>query len=163
MWPPVSRVGRAPAHMADAARGSPWSYGSVVSASVVGHAGRAPRAPVPQCPGTGDLARQPVGRVTVRYPGLPHDPLRIPLPVARCSALARSSALCSPTVNVPRRFSHLSAGLRSHELWRHSHHRRTACPLGWRRHSRGFIRLSAGCEDTDDLLSDLAQALDTTL
>ena len=26
----------------------------------------------------------------------------------------------------------------------------------------GFIRLSAGCEDTDDLLADLAQALDTT-
>jgi cystathionine gamma-lyase len=27
----------------------------------------------------------------------------------------------------------------------------------------GFIRLSAGCEDTEDLLADLAQALDTTL
>jgi cystathionine gamma-lyase len=27
----------------------------------------------------------------------------------------------------------------------------------------GFIRLSAGCEDTDDLLADLVQALDTTL
>ena len=25
----------------------------------------------------------------------------------------------------------------------------------------GFIRLSAGCEDTEDLLTDLAQALDT--
>jgi cystathionine gamma-lyase len=27
----------------------------------------------------------------------------------------------------------------------------------------GFIRLSAGCEDTDDLLADLAQALDITI
>jgi cystathionine gamma-lyase len=27
----------------------------------------------------------------------------------------------------------------------------------------GFIRLSAGCEDTEDLLADLAQALETTL
>ena len=50
------------AHMADAARGGPRSDGSVVSASVVGHGGRAPRAPVPQRPGTGNVARQPVRR-----------------------------------------------------------------------------------------------------
>jgi cystathionine gamma-lyase len=28
--------------------------------------------------------------------------------------------------------------------------------------SEGFIRFSAGCEDTDDLLADVARALDAT-
>ena len=55
-------VGRPPTRVADAARGDPGSDGSVVSASLVGHGGRAPRAPVPQRPGAGNVARQPVRR-----------------------------------------------------------------------------------------------------
>ena len=60
--------------MADAARGSPWSYGSVVSASVIGDAGRALER---QCHNALALATWLASRSdvqTVRYPGLPHDP-----------------------------------------------------------------------------------------
>ena len=98
----------------------------------------------------------------VRYPGLPNDPA---YPIA-----ARQMQRFGPVVSfvlTDRR--HAEAFLAACQLVYeatsfggiHTTAERRA-RWGGDAIPEGFIRLSAGCEDTDDLLADLTQALDTT-
>ena len=48
---------------------------------------------------------------------------------------------------------------RGDQLRRRAQHDRPAGPVGRRRRGAGFVRLSCGIEDTDDLVADLAAAL----
>ena len=91
-WPHGSRMGRPPAHVADAARGGPGPDGSVVSTSLVATVDVRLKASATM-PWRWGLARQPIGCAGGTYSGLPSDPA-IPLPVARCSALA-GNQLCA--------------------------------------------------------------------
>ena len=99
----------------------------------------------------------------MRYPGLPNDPA---YPIAR-----RQMQRFGPVVSfvlADRR--HAEAFLAACQLVYeatsfggiHTTAERRA-RWGGDAIPEGFIRFSAGCEDTEDLLADLAQALDTTL
>jgi cystathionine gamma-lyase len=99
----------------------------------------------------------------VRYPGLPHDPAYT---IAR-----RQMQRFGPVVSfvlADRRHAEafLAACRLVYEATSFGGIHTTAerrARWGGDAIPEGFIRLSAGCEDTEDLLADLAQALDTTL
>jgi cystathionine gamma-lyase len=99
----------------------------------------------------------------VRYPGLPHDPA---YPIAR-----RQMQRFGPVVSfVLADRQHAEAFLAACHLVYEatsfgSIHTTAERRARWGGDAipEGFIRLSAGCEDTEDLLADLAQALDSTL
>ena len=116
-----------------------------------------------------DLARAPLdrdARAARRAPGAQRRRARGLLgardDVPRSAG--RESAASSPSTSRTRAARGLSWRLpdrrRGDELRRRPLERRAPGALGRRRHLPGLIRLSVGCEDADDLLADVAQALD---
>jgi cystathionine gamma-lyase len=99
----------------------------------------------------------------VRYPGLPHDPA---YPVARRQMQRFGPVVSFVLAGRQRAEAFLAACQLVYEATSFGGIHTTAerrARWGGDAIPEGFIRLSAGCEDTDDLLADLVQALDTTL
>ena len=98
--------------------------------------------------------------VRVRYPGLPGDPSHEIAATAdaplRPGRVVRGGRAAEPRA-VSRK---LPSGGRGDEFRGGAHHGRAPSPWGADAVGEGFIRLSAGCEHIDDLLADIAQALD---
>jgi cystathionine gamma-lyase len=98
----------------------------------------------------------------VRYPGLPQDPAH---PIARRQMQRFGSVVSFVLADRQYAEAFLAACQLVYEATSFGGIHTTAerrARWGGDAIPEGFIRLSAGCEDTEDLLADLAQALDTT-
>jgi cystathionine gamma-lyase len=98
----------------------------------------------------------------VHYPGLPHDPA---YPIARRQMQRFGPVVSFVLVDRQRAEAFLAACQLVYEATRFGGIHPTAerrARWGGEASPAGFIRFSAGCEDTADLLTDLAQALATT-
>jgi cystathionine gamma-lyase len=99
----------------------------------------------------------------VRYPGLPQDPA---YPIASRQMQRFGPVISFVLADRQRAEAFLAACQLVYEATSFGGIHTTAerrARWGGDAIPEGFIRLSAGCEDTQDLLADLTQALDTTL